>query len=121
MTGLTMDVDGAVQLQATTAEAIRGLESLDMDEVGRIVALRGSSNAPKLTGTLSRSIHATTSGPLEVDVGSDLDYAAVTEFGGGNNISAQPYLRPALLDSTDAVLAQVGREVADEVSKIHGK
>lgn len=114
-----MDVDGAVQLDASIAECVRGMESLDGAEAGRIIVQRASGNAPKLSGALARSITASTSG-TEVEVSSSLDYAPVQEFGGGNNIAAQPYMRPALLDSTDAVVAAYGRAVAHEVSKIHG-
>lgn len=119
MTGVTATVEGGAQLQATTRQAVAGLESLDGSEAGRIVSLRASSNAPKLTGVLARSIHATQSGP-EVSISTDVEYAAVQEFGGGNNISAQPYMRPALADSQAAIEAAYGREVSKEVSHIHG-
>jgi len=113
-------VEGLPEFQASTRTAIDGLEKLDGDEAGRIVALRASANAPKLTGTLSRSISAESSAG-EVTISTDLVYAPVQEFGWpGHGIAAQPYMRPALLDSRSAVEAAYARDVSKEVGSIHG-
>lgn len=68
-----------------------------LDLADRIMVL-ASINAPKLTGTLSRSIEAELaeeSGKLVALIGSNLRYAGFVEFG-TSKMDAQPYLRPAL-------------------------
>jgi len=115
-----MTVEGAAMLDATTRQAVAGLENLDGSEAGRLVSLRAASNAPKATGTLARSIHAEQSG-VEVNIVADVVYAAVQEFGSSaHNIAAQPYMRPALADSQAAIAAAYAREVNKEVQSIHG-
>lgn len=51
-----------------------------------IIRNAGSENAPKRTRTLSRSIHIETlvkqAKYVEIGIGTDLDYAAIQEFGG---------------------------------------
>lgn len=117
---MTSDVEGLATFDATTRAAIKGLESMDGDEAGRVVQLRASSAAPKLSGALARSIRVESSGE-EVSILSDLVYAPVQEFGWpGHGIAAHPYMRPALLDSRSAVEAVYAREVSNEVGSIHG-
>lgn len=73
-----------------------------------------SIRAPKLTGTLARSINAerniVTSTEVVYDIGTDLDYAATQEFGYGG-ISAQPYLRPALDEDGKIAVETIRRAV----------
>jgi hypothetical protein len=113
-------VEGLSTFDATTDAAIRDLESLDGEEAGRVVQLRAAANAPKASGTLANSIRAESSG-TEVSVMSDLVYAPVQEFGWpGHSIAAQPYMRPALLDSRSAVEAVYARDVSKAVGSIRG-
>jgi HK97 gp10 family phage protein len=97
-----------------------------------IVQTDAKRRAPKLTGTLSRSIHIEPAGMFgglgaAVDVGTDVIYARIHELGGeitpvnaqylhfvinGEDIftkgpitiPARPYLRPALDENTTAVV-----------------
>lgn len=62
----------------------------------------------KKTGTLSRSIHAEVNGPEEVVVGTDVTYAKYQEFG-TSKMQGHPYLRPALSENTEKVVAKVQR------------
>lgn len=114
----TTEVEGLTTFDATTRQAIEGLENLDGDEAGRVVQLRASANAPKATGLLSRSIHATSSG-TEVTVSADTPYSAFPEFG-TRYMAAHPYMRPALVDSQSAVAEVYARDVRTEVGHIHG-
>jgi HK97 gp10 family phage protein len=91
-----------------------------MSDAGRVVQLRASSNAPKVSGTLAASIRADAS-DTEIVVGSDLVYAGVQEFGwAGHNIAAQPFLRPALEDSTNEVAPLFRRDVEKALSHVQG-
>jgi HK97 gp10 family phage protein len=120
VSAVSVEIEGAATLNATTAEAIHGLEDLSAAgaEAGRLVQLRASAAAPKLSGALSRSITAEASGN-EVNVSAEAEYAAYVEYG-TSRMAAQPYMRPALADSQSAVLEAYAKEVRTEVGKIKG-
>ena len=118
----TTEVEGAAQLDASLGRFADDLGHLDgaAAKAGRIVQDRASQGAPKDTGALAQSIQATASGDA-VAVGSPLKYAAPMEYGvPGHNIAAQPYLRPALADSTSEVLAVYQDEVQADLAKVKG-
>lgn len=122
MSAVSVRVEGAATLEATTDNAIHGLQDMSDagEEAGRIVAQRASSGAPKLSGVLSRSIHADVSG-AEVTVTADASYAVYMEYGvASHNIAAHPYMRPALADSQSQVLAAYAKQVRNEVGSIRG-
>lgn len=105
-----------------------------------IVVTDAKGRAPKKTRTLSRSIHMETMEKsldvVVVAVGTNLEYAAIQEFGGvitpneaeklvfevdgqtvfadAVQIPAQPYLRPAIKQNKDAIQ----EEVADAFREI---
>ena len=114
-------VEGGDTFAATLNAAAAGLAHLDQaeGEAGRIVVMRAASLGPKLSGALANSVTADAFGD-GVAVGSGLPYAGVTEFGGGNNIPAQPYLVPALVESTDQVLAAYTKGAQAELAKVKG-
>lgn len=71
--------------------AINGPERLTIARAGGIVVQSEAKiRAPKKTGTLSRSIQMVNSGAGSVDVGTNLIYAAIQEFGG--TIMGNPWL-----------------------------
>jgi len=102
--------------------------------------------APYLTGTLRRSIHSETTekngAKVTVQVGTDLEYAAMQEFGGtvvpkrakmlafevdGKKvfarkveIPAHPYLRPAFDEQKGEAVRQFRLAVADQVRQVAG-
>lgn len=106
MTTAGVTVEGTEELARTLDAAAKHIEHPEAAQqaAGRLLATRGRSNAPVATGALANSIQAAVEGDT-VNVGSPLDYAAVTEYGGGNNIPSQPFLRPALQDSEAAIAA----------------
>lgn len=100
-----VEVQGLARFRATLALArARIAHPTDpLDEAGRLIEQRGRSRAPVRTGRLAASLSSSTN-DTEATIGSSIAYAAVTEYGGGNNIPAQPYLRPALDYSAVVVL-----------------
>lgn len=120
MTGTQITVEGADAFRSSLADASHGLEQLDAAEAeaGRIVQLRASGLAPKLSGALSRSIRADASGD-GVSVSADMPYAVFPEFG-TSRMSAHPYMRPALEESQEQVVAAYARQAQAELGKVHG-
>lgn len=111
-----------------------------------VIRHQAAINAPVKRGNLRRSIHTTRvdgSGAMTVwyDVGSNLDYAAIQEFGGTIKakkgkflvfeidgqlifarqvtIPAQPYLRPAFDEMKAEAVATVGRVFEELVIMRH--
>lgn len=118
----TMTVEGGDAFEATLHAASEGIAetATAKTEAGRLVASRAVEHAPKASGTLSRSIHASTEGDV-VSVSTDLLYGAVQEYGwSGHNIAAHPYMRPALADSTDQIVAAYARDVQNELNNVRG-
>lgn len=118
----TITVEGDERFRATMDHAADGIENLTQapTEAGNVVRLRAATLAPKATATLSRSISATTTNG-EAVIGSGLDYAGPMEFGvPGHGIAAHPYMRPALADSTGAVVAAYGNDVQKQLDTVHG-
>lgn len=93
-------VEGLARFRLTLAAAKHRIAEPEaaLTASGRLVEQRGRSGAPVASGSLARSL-ASIGEPTAVTVQSALPYAAVTEYGGGNNIPAQPFLRPALANS----------------------
>jgi phage gpG-like protein len=138
----------------------KGLAGLDRGLIlaGQLVAQRATGKAPIATGRLKRSItfgrpYSKSGGTRAIDVGTNVEYAAIQEFGGkipahtitprvkkalafkwptapsglkpgkgglfvfksvnhpGAIIPAQPYLRPALKESAEAIDNIIGRSV----------
>lgn len=118
---MTTEVLGTERLADTLSRAARDIEHPEaaQEAAGRLIASRGASYAPKATGALARSITAAVEGQA-VNVGSPLAYAAVTEYGGGNNIPAQPYLRPALDASTSLVAGLYLAEAQQALNRVKG-
>jgi phage gpG-like protein len=117
----TVEVDGAVQLTAGLARFAASLDDLDAAELaaGRVVQQRASGLAPVRTGALARSITVATGDG--VTVGSGLPYAGVQEVGwAARNIQAQPFLRPALADSTTEVQAAYLANVDANLKRVKG-
>ena len=112
-TGDQIRVEGEERLASTLNRAADQIG--DMEQAGQraadLLAQRASANAPVATGALARSVQAQVEG-TEVTVGSSLPYAAVTEYGGGNNIPAQPFLGPAL-EASEGLIIQLYTDEAE--------
>jgi HK97 gp10 family phage protein len=112
-TGDQIEVEGNERLASTLADAAEQITDMEQasQKAGQLLEQRASANAPVASGALARSVKAQVEGN-EVTVGSDLTYAAVTEYGGGNNIPAQPYMGPAL-EASEGLVLQIYTEQAE--------
>lgn len=72
---------------------------------GEIVCGSAKAKCPVDTGHLRASIESKAEG-LSATVGTNVEYGIYQEFG-TYKMAAQPYLRPALTESSDAVVAAV--------------
>ena len=116
--------------------SVRGKILADAGTFGlQLVVNAAIPKAPKLTGTLRRSIHTEvltqTDNSAEIAVGTDVEYAAIQEFGGvvhqtnawGKGIVANitipphPYLRPAWDEKIDAVITEVKASLVELITK----
>jgi hypothetical protein len=116
-----VEVVGARELGASLNRAAGDLEDLEEadQKAGQLIKQRAQQLAPKVSGSLARSIDASTAG-VGVTVGSDLIYAGVQEYGWpGHNIVAQPFLRPAAED-TDQWVQFYEDEAQRALSKVKG-
>lgn len=87
---VTTKVIGMPELKEKFKQLGEQVSGDNLEDAARAGALiirnAGSENAPKRTRTLSRSIHIETlekqAKKVEMGIGTDLDYAAIQEFGG---------------------------------------
>jgi len=116
-----VEVEGLARLRITLAGALERIrEPTDaLQDSGRLLETRGRSGAPVRTGRLAGSLRAAVSGPT-VEVTSALPYAAVTEYGGGNNIPAQPFLRPALANAEPLIMRVFTDSANKALSTVRG-
>lgn len=86
---------------------------------GGMVIMNGAKRrAPYRTGTLRRSIAIEDGpGPLEVTIGTDLNYAPYVEFG-TSRMAARPYLRPALDEDHDEAMSAIGDALDDLLAAV---
>jgi hypothetical protein len=115
-----VEVVGAERFAATARTAARKLDQLAPDAAGRLVALRGRSEAPRRSGRLAGSVTAGTDGG-DVTVSSRLIYAGVIHNGWpGHNISANPFLARALTSSKGEIQRTYTADAQDALSHIKG-
>lgn len=81
----------------------------------RIVCESARSACPVDTGALRDSITVSNEGTSSV-ISANTDYAAYVEFG-TSVMAPQPYLVPALIENSDAVLASM----ADAIESMQGE
>lgn len=77
--------------------------------------------APIEFGTLKRSIHTeivnASATHAEAEVGTDLEYAPYQEFG-TSKMAAQPYLRPAFDEQSDAAKKEISAALKAQLDSI---
>jgi len=115
-------VDGADALARSAHSA--GRELTQWAPVNAAAAARVAAaahrKAPKRTGRLAGSI-TSSSDNTGAQVVASVVYAKVQEYGWQQrNIAAQPYLRPALADNHDAVVAMYADRVDAVLSTVKG-
>ena len=119
--GAQVTVDGDETLRRTLAAARDDIEQMDQTENARLVQQRAQARAPKVTGTLARSVVAKDLGKGQAAVVSELIYAPVIHYGwAAHHISPQPFLTEALADSTRLVEANSQRKAQAALSQVRG-
>jgi HK97 gp10 family phage protein len=115
-----VEVEGAESLASTLHGAADDIaETTDaLDDAGRVVVQRARGLVRVDTGALARSIVASRTG-VEVTVSASEPYARFQEFG-TVYVSAQPFLIPALDNSTPVVVDLLQRDVDRALGKVKG-
>jgi phage gpG-like protein len=72
----------------------------------------------KVSGALQDSIRESNLTDNSVEVGSDLPYAAVHQFGGGNNLPERPYFPATETGLTPGMEAEMDAIVEEELSRL---
>ena len=120
--GATVKFEGADRLRSTLRSAASDLGDLSAPgrEAGSIVAASASARAPRRTGQLAGSVSYEARGN-DVSVGSALVYAPIQEYGNPRRgIRPQPYLNPALDESTDQIATSYEQALDGVVAQIKG-
>lgn len=111
--GVKIEITGVKELQAKFERMSFNLVtavSRAMDEGEKIVETSAKSKVRVKTGNLKNSIEeknrSLTSTTISIDIGTDVDYAAHQEYG-TRKLSAQPFLRPALDENSNAIQAKI--------------
>lgn len=83
-----------------------------LKDAGEVLKDKAVSNAPKDTGALKKSIKIDEGdiANLKVKIGSELDYASSVEFG-THKKSPQPFMRPAVKESSSKMLKQFKEKI----------
>ena len=141
---MQIDVQGAEEVAAAIRDARGRLSGAQMQSALMAGALpimnAAKANAPKLTGTLARSIHVLSQSSREVEVGTNLVYAAMQEYGGvvapvnaqflrfetpgGDvvftrgpvHIPSHPYMRPAFESERGRAVREVASAIRDLIA-----
>ena len=117
----TITIDGDETLRRTMRAAESDLAEMDQEDNARMVAQRAAGKAPKVSGTLARSVYAKDLGKGEAAVLSDLIYAPVIHYGwAAHHITPQPFLTEALADSARLVEANSERKAQAALAKVRG-
>ncbi len=119
-----VQVKGAAELRRAVTKM--GASTKDLTEVNQkaadIVAVEGRLTAPRLSGTLSRSVKAKarkTSGRVEAGRNRIVPYAGPIHFGWrSRNIEPQPFLYDALDRRRDQVIDQYEDRMTDLVLRL---
>jgi HK97 gp10 family phage protein len=86
------------QMLAAVSGVVRGT-ALDVEA-------RAKDKAPVDTGALRASIKTETVNPLLAEVGTNIEYAAINEYGGAHH-PAQPYMTPAAEEARPTFIADM--------------
>jgi len=119
---ITVDIKGIKEAQATINKLAKDLEKNESlnKELSSTLAQKASALAPKLTGALASSIVGNPSSErAQIVAGSaTVPYAGVQEYGWPDrNIEAQPYLRPAVYNNMDYIIAKYEDSIKANIKK----
>jgi len=89
-------------------------------ELSQTLAQKASAMAPRLTGALASSVVGNPSEEkAQILAGSEaVPYAGVIEYGWPNkNIQAKPYLRPAVNDNMNYIIAKYEDSIKENIKR----
>lgn len=120
--GLDITVQGLDQAKAAIKNLADSLEkNLTLNkELSDTLAQKASAMAPRLTGALASSVKGNPSEEkAQILAGSvAVPYAGVQEYGWpSKNITAQPYLRPAVNDNMNYIIAKYEDSIKQNIKK----
>lgn len=119
---ISVDIKGIKEAQATVNKLAKELEKNESlnKELSSTLAQKASVLAPKLTGALASSVVGNPSSErAQIVAGSAaVPYAGVQEYGWPDrNIDAQPYLRPAVYNNMDYIIAKYEDNIKANIKK----
>lgn len=119
---ITVDIKGIKEAQAAVNKLAKDLERNESlnKELSSTLAQKASAIAPKLTGALASSVVGNPSSErAQIVAGSAaVPYAGVQEYGWPDrNIEAQPYLRPAVYNNMDYIIAKYEDSIQANIKK----
>ena len=120
--GASVTVQGDTTLRLTLAKASADLANMTTaaNMAGRTIATRAQGRAPKRSGRLASSIHATADGS-DAAVGSNLIYAPVIHNGwAAHNITPNPFLVPIAEDTQPVWLNYYRADLGRAISQVRG-
>jgi phage gpG-like protein len=118
--GVKIEIDGDERLSRTMHAAARDIETIDMSSVAGEIARDAATRAPRLTGSLARSIRPSHAAAVAT-VESDVVYAGRTEFGWAKvNQPAQPFMRPAAAAHMTDAVREAGRQAQRALDGVKG-
>lgn len=120
--GIEVSIQGIDQAKAAINDLAKTLEkNLSLNkELSETLAQKASAMAPRLTGALASSVKGNPSEEkAQILAGSAaVPYAGVQEYGWpSRNISAQPYLRPAVNDNMNYIIAKYEDSIRQNIKK----
>ncbi len=122
MSSPSVEVLGAPELARTlsaAADRIGQLEGIQAD-AARQLTQASQREAPRVSGRLAGSIHATRTGN-EIAVGTGLIYGPPIHNGWrGHNISPNPFLKRGLADAEPYIVDAYARGVSEAISHVRG-
>lgn len=119
---IEITVEGVKQVQDTLDKLARELENNSTlnKELSSTLAQKASAIAPRLTGALAASVQGNPSEKkAQILAGNEaVPYAGVIEYGWPQrNITAQPYLRAAVNNNMDYIVAKYEDSIKENIKK----
>jgi len=119
---ISISITGVNEVQTAINKLAKDLEkNYELNrELSSTISQKASAIAPKLTGALASSVVGNPSAEkAQIAAGSAaVPYAGVQEYGWPNkNIEAQPYLRPAVNNNMDYIIAKYEDSIKANIKK----
>ena len=122
MAEASITVKGVEEVKSSLNKFVNDIENTSdvISTLGKTIAGKASAIAPQQTGKLAASVSSKfENGTLQVYAGNEsVPYAGVIEYGWPkHNISAQPYLRPAVYDNMGMIEQKYNEQIEKSIKK----